>query len=186
MQTKDLTVYDSPEYREFLKSFRQRADKEFSLIVFAGDFTPNRAYAIDELKRETLGEATEVDLRNLITPYEEESYRNIDAMIQDIKDEENLVIFRNAYQLCGVYTGFTSSVQKYATPQEKYFLNKIKELNCPVVLEFDQEDQLDNTVVRHADFTAVFRAPETFIEKMAWKIKQVKVHGSNLSSYRTT
>ncbi|WP_020403030.1 hypothetical protein [Gracilimonas tropica] len=184
MNAENTFEYNSPKHKDFLKKFRALDGSEHMLIVFAGAFSTNRNEAIDELKREIIGEATEIDLADVITPYEEESYANLDECIQSIDEKAPLVIFRNAEQLNGVYTGFTSSVVKYATPQEKYFLRKIKDVKAPVVLEFKDQDQLDRTITRTADAVVLFKAPSSLIEKLAWKMQNIHVHGSHFLSPR--
>lgn len=185
MNKENIFAYNTKEYKDFLKEFRALDGAKHMLIVFAGEFDTNRKAALDELKREVYDDASEIDLsEDIITPFEEESYRNIDECVESLKTDASLVIFRNAEQLNGAYTGFTSSVVKYATPQEKYFLKKIKELKVPVVLEFKDKEQLDPTVTRTADAVVKFPAPTSFIEKLAWKVKNVHVHGSHFLSPR--
>ena len=184
MNTENTFEYNSPKHKDFLKKFRQTDSSEHMLIVFAGSFDTNRKEAIDELKREIIGEAVEVNLAEIVTPYEEESYANIDDCIKEIDREAPLVIFRNSEQLNGVYTAFTSSAVKYATPQEKYFLKKIREINTPVLLEFKDLDQLDRTVSRTADFVVLFKPPSSLLEKVAWKVQNIRVNGSNFLSPR--
>lgn len=184
MNAKNTFEYRSANYKEFLKKFRTLDSSKHTLIVLAGPFTSNRKASLDELKREVLGEAIEIDLSEIITPYEEESYKNLDECIQDIEKNAPLVVFKNAEQLNGAYTAFSSSIVKYATPQEKYFLKKVKEINAPVVLEFKDFDQLDRMVVRTADSVVLFRAPSSLIEKLAWKAQNVHVHGSRFLSPR--
>lgn len=184
MESTKAIEFDSTEYQQFLKDYRNLDDNEHRLIVYAGAFDQNRNYSVEELKRETVGDIAELDLAEIITPYESESYEKIDTAIEAIDMNKSLVIFRNAQHLCGVYTGFTYSVEKYATPQEKYFLDKIRTLPCPVVIVFNHEDQLDRTIIRRADHLVLFKEPTSFFERIAWKIKQVRINGSNLSSPR--
>lgn len=184
MNAQNTFEYNSLNYKEFLKKFRTQDQSKHTFIVFAGPFATNRNAALDELKREVLGEALEIDLADIIIPHEEETYQNLDKCIQSISENAPLIIFKNAEQLNGVYTAFTSSVVKYATPQEKYFLKKIKEINTPVVLEFKDFDQLDRMVVRMADAVVLFKAPSSLIEKLAWKVRNIHVHGSRFLSPR--
>ncbi|MEX0844122.1 MAG: hypothetical protein WD022_02530 [Balneolaceae bacterium] len=184
MKADNTFEYKSANHKEFLKKFRKSDEFAHSLIVLAGSYNTNRKAALDELKREIIGEAVEIDLADIITPYEEESYRNLDEIIDAIDDDVPLVIFRNAEQLNGVYTAFTYSIVKYASPQEKYFLAKVKEINAPVVLEFKDLDQLDRMVVRKADAVILFKAPSSFIDKLVWKVQNVHVHGSRFLSPR--
>lgn len=184
MNAENTFEYNSVNYKEFLKKFRNYDSAKHNLIVFAGPFHTNRNAALDELKREVMGEVVEVDLAEIITPYEEETYQNIDAALEAIDQKAPLIIFRNAEQLNGAYTGFSGSIVKYATPQEKYFLQKVRSIQAPIVLEFKDFDQLDRTVVRTADSVVYFRPPSSLIEKLVWKLQNVHVHGSSFLSPR--
>ena len=184
MSSENTFEYNSVNYKEFLKKFRNLSDSEHSLIVYAGPFSTNRKASLDELKREVIGEPVEIDLAELVTPYEEESYTNLDECFASIDENAPLVIFKNAEQLNGVYTGFTGSVVKYASPQEKYFLKNVDKIKAPVVVEFKEFDQLDRMMTRKADAVVLFKAPSSFIEKLAWKVQNVHVHGSHFLSPR--
>lgn len=184
MKAENTFQYNSPKYKDLLKEFRQNDGSKHMLIVFAGAFDTNRNAAVNELEREIIGEPVEIDLTEIVTPYEEESYDNIDACLKKIDPKSTLVIFRNAEQLNGVYTAFSASITKYATPQEKYFLEKVKEINCPVLMEFNDLDQLDRTVTRTADSVVLFTPPSSLLENIAWKIKNLHVHGSRFLSPR--
>ncbi|MEX0609809.1 MAG: hypothetical protein WD016_08385 [Balneolaceae bacterium] len=184
MPEEKIFDFNSSEYKKFLKKFRTQENKKHSLIVFAGEFSANRNYAIDELKRETMGEPVEIDLMHIITQHEEESYANIDSAISEISKDAPLIIFKNGQQLNGAYTGYTNSLVIYSTPQEKYFLEKVKEISAPVVLELNSTSQVDNTIVRKADAVVSFNAPSSFFENIAWKLQNMHVHGSRFLSPR--
>lgn len=184
MATKNTFDYNSSEYKQFLRTFRDLDENQHMLIVIAGDFTTDRKISIDEMKREVLGDAVEIDLTDIITPDEEESFMHLNEVIQSISVDAPLVIFRNAELLNGEYTGFTSSIVRYATPQEKNFLKQVSTINAPVVLEFKDQDHLDMTVRRVADAVVICKAPNSFIEKIAWKIQNIHVHGSKFLSPR--
>jgi hypothetical protein len=184
MNKENTFEYNSLNYKEFMKKFRNMDSSKHNLLVYAGAFTTNREAGLDELKREIIGEAVEIDLAEVVTPYEEESYKNLDKCFSSIPEDAPLVIFRNAEQLNGVYTGFSSSIVKYASPQEKYFLKNVSKVNAPVVMEFKDLDQLDRMAQRTANAVVIFKAPSSLIEKLAWKIQNVHVHGSHFLSSR--
>ncbi len=175
--------YNSTSYNELLKDFRDNPDNK-KIIVFAGTFEENRKYAVSQFEREILGDVKKISLSDYVTAFEDESYEKIDQLFEDLKEENSLVIFKDAEQLCGVYTGHTYSVVKYATPQEKYFLKKLKELKCSVILEFENEHHLDKTIQRHADAVVRFPVPSSKLEKLFFWLTQVRVNGSNLPSRR--
>ncbi len=175
--------YNSTSYNELLKSFRENTTSK-KVIIFAGKFAENRKYAISQFERETLGDTTKISLSEYVTSFENESFEKIDSLFEELKDEKSLVIFTDAEQLCGVYTGHTYSVVKYATPQEKYFIKKLKKLRCSVILEFENQDHLDRTILRAADAVVKFPVPSSFLEKVFFWVTQVRVNGSSLPSRR--
>ena len=175
--------FNSTSYKEYLKEFRNNPSKKRT-IVFAGNFSENRKYAITQFETETIGDTKEVSLSDYITGSEEESYSLLDSLFEELKSIESLIVFKNAEQLCGVYVGHTYSVVKYATPQEKYFLKKLKELNSSAILEFENEYHLDKAIEREADAIVRFPVPSSKLEKLFFWLTQVRVNGSNLPSHR--
>ncbi|MDR9419995.1 hypothetical protein [Gracilimonas sp.] len=184
MSSENTFDYNSAGYKKFLKKFRDTDLEKSSLIVFAGSFNTNREAALDEFKREIIGEPVEIDLAEIITPYEEESYQNIDRCLNSINKDEELVIFRNAEQLNGAYTAYSTSIVRYGSPQEKYFVKKLAEIPVPAILELKDEDQLDRFLQRKADAVFLFKAPTSLLERLAWKVKNIHVHGSSFLSPR--
>lgn len=175
--------FNSTLYKEYLKDFRENPSKK-RIIVFAGKFAENRKYALSQFKAEAISDVREIDLSVHITSFEDESYTKIDALFDELSSDNSLIIFNNAEQLCGVYVGHSYSVVKYATPQEKYFLQKLSSLNCPCILEFDNEQHLDKAIERVADALIHFPVPSSKLEKLFFWLTQVRVNGSNLPSRR--
>ena len=175
--------YNSSSYNEFLKDFRKNTNQK-KIIVFAGNYSENRKYALTQFETEVIGEARIVSLNDYISASEETTLKNLDDLFNELKSVQSLVIFKDAEQLCGVYVGHTYSVVKYATPQEKYFIKKLKELNCSCIIEFENENHLDKAIERVADAVIVFKVPSSFIEKIFFWLSQVRVNGSNLPSRR--
>lgn len=184
MQSDHIFDYESPQYHDFLRKFRENETKpHHSLIVVAGEFDEHRLYAIDEMKREVIGEAQELSISGVITSHEQESFNRIDELFNQVNTQSPLIIFRDAEQINDAYTGFSSSAVRYATPQERYFLSKVKEIPSPVILEFNTE-QIDGTLARQADSVILFPVPTSFLDRLAWKFRNVHVHGSRFSSAR--
>ena len=181
--SNNIFDFNSTSYKEYLKEFRNNPSQKRT-IVFAGNFSENRKYALTQFETETIGETKEVFLSDYITGSELESYSMLDILFKELEDVDSLIVFKNAEQLCGVYIGHTYSVVKYATPQEKYFLKKIKSLKCSIILEFESENHLDKAVERVADAVIRFRVPSSRLEKIFFWLTQVRVHGSNLPSHR--
>lgn len=131
-----------------------------------------------------MGDSVHVSLEDHISGSESETYKKLDQLFDRLSSIRSLIIFNNAEQLCGVYVGHTYSVVKYATPQEKYFIKKLKELNCSCIIEFENENHLDKAIERVADAIVRFRVPSSIIEKVFFWLSQVRVNGSNLPSRR--
>ncbi len=181
--TNKIFDFNSTDYNNFLKSYRQNQDDK-KILVLAGNFETNRKYAIEQLITETTGEVVTVDLSDYISRFEEETYQKLDSLFKELEPVNGLVVFKGAENLCGVYTGFTYSVEKYATPQEKYFLKKLDDLNCTCIIEFLNLDHLDQTIIRKADAVIRFKVPGSLIEKIFFWLSQVRVNGSSLPSQR--
>jgi hypothetical protein len=175
--------FNSTSYKEFLNEYRNNPSQK-KIIVFAGNFSENRKYALTQFETETIGETKHIDLSDHINGSEESSYTNLDKLFETLSNIDSLIVFKNAEQLCGVYVGHTFSVVKYATPQEKYFLKKLKELKCSAILEFENEYHLDKAVERIADAVVQFKVPASKLEKIFFWLTQVRVNGSNLPSRR--
>lgn len=181
--TANIFDYNSTAYNDLLKTYCENP-KSIKLVVLAGTFKDHRKHCINQFISETIGKPVFVDLSEYITQFEQETYHNLDQLFSELSSVSSLVIFKNAEELGGVYTGHTYSVVKYASPQEKYFLKKLKELHCPALVEFINEDHLDRTIARNADAVIRFKVPSSTIEKIFWAITQFKVNGSSLPSRR--
>jgi len=177
--------YNSDDYKNFLSFFRNSENlNRHSLFVFAGENETERECAFEEVCRELMSEPKVISLFDIITKDEAQSRENTDRLVESIDPKTELVFCKDGEQLCGVYTGYTYSVVKYATPQERYFLKKIKELPIPVIVELSHEDHLDKTLSRQADAVIKFNAPKAFFDKLFWKLSQIHVNGSTLPSQR--
>lgn len=175
--------FNSTLYKEYLKGFRNNSSKS-QIIVFAGNFAENRKYALSQFESETFGDTKKILLSDYISVSESDTYAKLDSLFEEIKSIESLIVFKEAEQLCGIYVGHTNSVVKYATPQEKYFIKKLKELKCSAILEFENEYNLDKAIVRAADAVVRFKVPSSLLERIVFAITQIKVHGSNFPSRR--
>lgn len=175
--------FNSTLYKEYLKDFRSNPSKT-QTIIFAGNFAENRIYALSQFESETFGDTKKVFLSDYVSGSETETYAKLDTLFEDLKAIESLIVFKEAEQLCGIYVGHTYSVVKYATPQEKYFIKKLKELKCSVILEFENEYNLDKAIIRAADAIVRFKVPSSLIERVFFWITQIRVHGSNFPSRR--
>ena len=186
MKAENIISYNSREYSDFMVNYRSNTNRKNQILVYAGEYATDRTYAINELKRDAAGETNEIDLATVITLAEQECYTNIDEMVENINPAAGLIIFRNGDILNGAYTGFTASAVKYGTPQEKYFLKKIKEIPTTLLLELKSTEQLDRRLINTADKIVLFPTPSSILERFFWNLKNVHIHGSRFLSPRKT
>jgi len=156
-----------------------KVDDSYYLTLLAGKNRGAKRDFINKIKKQAGNDIVEIDLRDVITTVVEESRENIDRMISSLESEK-YVLLTNGDQLGGVYTGFSYSVRRYATPQERYLLKKISEAGKIFILDLDDIHTVNNLMKRHAHTLITFDYPETFLGKL----KQVTFNGHTFSSKR--
>ncbi|NBB77748.1 MAG: hypothetical protein GVY02_10255 [Bacteroidetes bacterium] len=158
-------------------------DASFYLLLLAGPYKAGKKTVLGRLQKK-LGEFKEIDLREVIDLNEEQCFRNIDELFEYIGETEKNLLFRHGDALAGEYTGFTYSSTRYATPQEKYLLQKINGSERFAVIDLDDVENIDKTLERFAQTAILFNGPASFPGKLLWKLKQVKVNGHRFSNKR--
>lgn len=158
-------------------------DASFYLLLLAGPYKAGKKTVLGRLQKK-LGEFKEIDLREVIDLNEEQCFRNIDELFEYIGETEKNLLFRHGDALAGEYTGFTYSSTRYATPQEKYLLQKINGSEKFAVIDLDDVENIDKTLERFAQTAILFNGPASFPGKLLWKLKQVKVNGHRFSNKR--
>lgn len=154
-------------------------DSSYYLTVLVGNNGSAKSSFFKKLKNKVENNIREIDLREVVSDVQSESFEKIDAMIKSLGSEK-YVWFSNGDILDGVYTGFSSSVRRYATPQEKYLLKKIKNTEKIYFIALEDEHTVTNFLRRHAQTLITFHYPTTFLGKL----KQITLHGSSFSSNR--
>jgi len=149
------------------------------LTLLAGENRAAKKQFYQKIKKTFGNELTEVDLRDVVTTELKETSEHIDRLFKNISSAK-AVWFRNGDQLGGVYTGFSYSVRRYATPHERYLLEKIGESRLHVFLDLEDIHTVNNMMRRHAQTLITFEQPATFLGKL----KQITVHGSSFASNR--
>jgi hypothetical protein len=183
MKKEHFFQYNSAHYKELFRSIK-REELSDDLILLAGVNAQFRKQCIDEISREFIGEPIIQPLEEIIVKSEDESFDRTNAFFDTLPENPGLLIFTNGEQLNGVYTGFTFSVVKYASPQEKHFLKRLKEVECLKVIDFEDTYSLDETIVRHAKAVITFNPPTSAIERFFWHLSQFRVNGSRLPTKR--
>ncbi len=160
-------------------------DSSYYLLILSGPYKAGKLNFLKRLEKK-LGGLHEIDLRHLITQYEEESYQKIDEAIRNIGETEKTLFLKNGDVLAGEYTGFTYSTVRYATPQEKYLLDKIKGSEKFWVIDLQEFENIDKTLERYSQAIIRFEQPGSFLGKFFWKLRQIKVHGHTFANKRSS
>lgn len=180
----DTISHDDDSLNSFLEQLGH-IDLESScyLVVLAG---PNKSAKEAFLKKlsATAGELNAVDMRDLVSSDEQGSYKKIDALFQSLRSNHKNLYLAHADALSGEYTGFTLSSTRYATPQEKYLLKKIKVSEKIVIMDLHDFENVTSTLARNAQKIIRFDKPSSFPSNLFWKLKQIHVHGSHFTNKR--
>lgn len=177
-------IYSSNEIDSYIDSLGEiKPGNEFYLLVLSGPYKSAKK-RFEERVEKKVGSLTEVDLRTLIFNDEQESFKRIDSFFEQLSSSDNAFILRNGDVLAGEYTGHTYSTVRYATPQEKYLLKKMKESNRFIVIDILEYENIDKTLQRHAANIVRFDQPQSFFGKLLWKLKQVSLNGHTFANKR--
>jgi hypothetical protein len=131
-----------------------------------------------------IGAINSVDMRTLISSNEEVSFEKIDKLFSSISEKDRVLYLENYDVLSGEYTGFTYSNVRYATPQEKYLLKKIKDSKRIVIAELVDKANIHSMLQRHAQAVIEFDEPNSAIGKWFWKLKQIRFQGHTFENKR--
>ncbi|MDZ7757472.1 hypothetical protein [Rhodohalobacter sp.] len=172
--------HTSDKVDEILNAFK--SEPAGSLIVLAGKNRGDKKDLVSKLRKSDT-ELKEIDLRNVISTVEEETYENIEELFNSLSGGE-IVYLNNGDVLSGEYTGNTYSFRRYATPQEKYLLTKIEESKSGFILDLLDEANVNNLLERKSKAVIEFKAPKSGLGKFFWKLKQIGVHGHTFENKR--
>lgn len=182
---KELSYSDNEINSLFSKLKKLNVDKSYYLTLLIGPFQKGKNNLLKDAASKLAEEIYSVNLDQVITTNEEETYKNIDNLFELInKQGTKYVHFSNGDRLSGVYTGYSSSVERYATPQERKFLKTINECEKVIFLELKDRHNLNPTLRRMTHTIIKFDEPMSFVDKILWKVKQIRVHGSEFESSR--
>lgn len=172
--------HSDKETETFLNGVKQmNVDSSYYLTLLAGENNSAKESFFKKIKQAFGDDLDVVDLRTVVSAVEEESYINIDEMIASISNKK-YILFTHGDELDGVYTGFSSSVRRYATPQEKYLLKKITSSEKVYFISLEDQHAVTNFMRRHAQTLITFEYPSTILGRL----KQITLNGSSFSSNR--
>ena len=172
--------HSDKETDTFLKGVKQmNVDSSYYLTILAGEDKSAKDSFFKKVKKEFGDDLEVVDLREVVSAIEEESYEKIDKMIAYLEPKK-YVWLSHGDELDGVYTGYSSSVRRYATPQEKYFLRKITSTEKVYFISLEDKHAVTNFMRRHAQTMITFDYPTSLLGRL----KQITLNGSSFSSNR--
>lgn len=182
-QTDLQLSYTDKEINSFTDNLVDLNVDAFSyLVLMVGKYQKGKEQLLKQVASKTGSEIVTVDLDLVITSREEESFQNIDQMFAQLADGPKYIYFANGDRLGGVYTGYSYSVERYSTPQERYFLNKMNACEKIAFLDLKDRFNANPTLRRLSQAVISFDQPKSFLNKMFWKLKQIRVNGSNFES----
>lgn len=158
-------------------------ESSYYLLLLVGSYKAGKKDVLSRIEKE-VGDFMEIDLRDVIKLNEDECFQKIDELFKYIGETEKNLHFKHGDALAGEYTGFTYSSTRYATPQEKYLLKKIKSSERLVIIDIEELENIDKTLERTAQTVIIFDKPTSAIGKFLWRLKQVHVHGHTFANKR--
>jgi predicted kinase len=153
------------------------------LLILAGKYKNGKGDFISDLSNR-IGEITSVDMRSIISSNEKESFENIEKLFNSLSEKDRVLYLRNYDVLSGEYTGFTYSSVRYATPQEKYLLKKIKDSKRIVIVELVDKANIHSMLKRYTQAVIEFDEPSSALGKLFWKLKQIRLQGHTFENRR--
>ncbi|MDZ7693663.1 MAG: hypothetical protein U5K69_21515 [Balneolaceae bacterium] len=174
--------FNDSEYKNFVQSLSS-VDKPY-LALFIGLYENNKKKALKEIKKSTGQEVRTFDFNDIVSKNETETYQALDELFEEVSTSDDILFFQNGDKLCGAYTGFSHSKVKYATPQERYFLEKIQEYGGLVFIDITEYDSADETILRASQSIIKFPLPNSKFQRFWWHLKHYSLHGFQLKTKR--
>lgn len=177
--------YNDASFSELENYLKQAANKQHHhLCLFLGLYKPNKKQAIEKLSSSLNKEVSTINTQELVSKIESETFKNLDQFFDDMHQSDDILYFKNGDKLCGAYSGYSASRVKYATPQERYFLKKVKAFKGLVILDIDEFTDADKTLRRAAHSIVSFTLPDSKLKRFFWHLKNYSVHGVELKTKR--
>ncbi|MGF1671858.1 MAG: hypothetical protein ACFCU6_15545 [Balneolaceae bacterium] len=184
---KDLktTSYSDDATNELTsKLLNINLDSSYYLLLLVGPYQKEKRKYLARLSEEFKQKITHIDLKEIITNDELETANKTDSLFDNLPNESKILFFSNADYLCGAYTGYTYSSQRYATPQERYLLQKLDKIEKIVIFDIQDPYNIDATMRRFAHHAILFDKPKNFLSKLTWKLGSITFHGHQFETQR--
>lgn len=181
---KNVT-YGEDSFNELLNQLASpSAASPYHLSLLVGTEGEAKGHVVKEIADATERNIYSLDANDIITKVESESFENLDYVFSKYEANHALFYLKNGSRLCGVYTGYTQSRVKYATPQERYFLKKVQQTGGIFVVDMNTSTDADTTVQRAAQSIINLPAPRSGLKRLLQKLRGVSVHGHQIKTER--
>ncbi|MEX1062696.1 MAG: hypothetical protein WEC12_03765 [Balneolaceae bacterium] len=177
--------HEDPQVAPFIEELKEvNVDRSYYLLLLTGPYIKGKKRFLEKMSSAFGRTVTHTDLRDVVTPNLKETQKNIDDLFNSLTEDDYLLFFSHGDRLCGAYTGFTYSKTRYVTPQERYLLEKLKNLEKIVIFDIQDEDNIDNRLKRYAHSLIRFRKPRSLWKRFTWKMDNIDFHGHTFTSKR--
>jgi len=180
-----LTNYSKKDIDDYIsKLINVNVDSSCYLLLLVGPHQKAKKEFLSKLSEKINEKINQVDLKNIVTVDEQESVKKIDSLFGNLPNGSRVLFFSNTDRLCGAYTGYTYSSKRYATPQERYLLQKLKNIEKIVIFDLQDPYNADATMRRFAHHAILFDKPTSLFAKLTWKLGSVTFHGHQFENER--
>lgn len=177
--------YGEQEYDDLMQHLAENVKKDrHHLSLFLGIYKPNKKKALKQLEDKLNKKVSTVDTSDIVSRIESETYEKLDQFFTDMHESDDILYLKNGDKFSGVYTSSSHSHVKYATPQERYFLKKVKEFNGLVVIDIEEFSDADITLRRAAHSIVSFTLPESKLKRAFWHLRNFSPHGFEIKTTR--
>lgn len=184
--TTQSFAHTDSEIQSFIDGLTsQKVDNSYYLTLLIGSNKRAKKSFLDDVAKKS-DSVTSINLSDVISSDEEESKVNIDTLFSNLSKSDKFIFLEDGDAFGGVYTSFSYSTERYATPQEKYFIKKIRDTGKIIFLDIKDEHASSKTLKRSAQAIITFDEPKSFVNKILFKISKLRVHGHTFESERKT
>ncbi|MFU8811637.1 MAG: hypothetical protein ACNA78_01645 [Balneolaceae bacterium] len=182
MKTLRYTDSEAISFPESIK--QQNVAGSHYIVLLLGRHRKAKKRFYNRLKKSLGSSLKTVDLTSVISQKETTSVERIDHVFSALSSSETYLYLENGDSLGGVYTGFSYSVERYSTPQERHLLRAIQQSERVVFIDLDDPHTVTKSMGRLAQVAITFSEPGSFLEKLFWPLKQITLHGHQFESRR--
>lgn len=177
--------YGDNDYKQLVDHLSSAINEDtHHLSLFLGLYDPNKEEALKELEQKLNRSVKVIDTSELASRIESETYEKLDQFFDEVHQSDDILYFKNGDKLCGVYSSNSHSRVKYATPQERYFLKKVKDFQGLVIVDIEEFTDADKTLRRAAGSVISFTLPDSKLKRFMWHLKNYSFHGFELKTKR--